>query len=189
MEEELVTPTEQEEQVETTESVEDTTDWQSLAEKHQNAFKDQKRRAEQAEAKLKEFEAKQEKSTPKKELPESDRYTELERKLEEESTRNRLFALGVQDEEEQDEVVRAAKVLNLSVSKAIHHPLVAKMLEDKRSQSKTEEVTPSPSKRGGEPTQSVTRLAKEVQEGKTSLQNLDQATKTKVLEHWKKQGL
>lgn len=188
-EETQVLPTEQEPVEETTEVVEDT-DWQEVATKHQKAFTDQKLRAEKAEARLKELESapkpKEEKSTPKND---DDRIALLEKRLEEESTRTRLTAMGVLETDEQDEVMRAAGVLGKSPAEAIRHPLVAKMLEDMRSQKKTEDVTPSPSRKSGTGTTNVERLATQVLKGEKSFSDLGTDDKKKVLEHIEKNNL
>lgn len=115
------------------------------------AFKDQKKRAEIAEAELKKLKPTQEqKPAPKQEASSAASTDDV--------VRARLEARGVLDEDEQDAVIEAAKVLNLTPIKALDNEIVKGRLAAIRTQKKTNDATPAPS-RGGGTTTNIGRLA------------------------------
>lgn len=183
-----VLPTAQEPVEETTVAVE--TDWQEVATKHHKAFTDQKLRAEKAEARLKELEdahkPDKETSTPKNE---NDRIAALEARLEETTTRAQLIARGYTEADEQQILINAAKVLGKQPHEVVANPLVKQQIDDLRSQKKTEDVTPSPSRKSGTTTTNIERLATQVLKGEKSLSDLGTDDKKKVLEHIEKNNL
>jgi hypothetical protein len=180
--------TEQTPVVETTiEGAEQEVNWQAEAEKHRKAFEDQKRRAEIAEGKLKDKpEQKVEKPTPKND---NDRIAELEARLEETTTRANLIARGYTEADEQQILIDAAKILGKLPHEVATHALVKQQIEDLRSQKKTEDVSPSPSKRGGSTTTSVERLAKQVLSGEKQIAALGRDEKSKVLKYIEENNL
>lgn len=121
--------------------------------KKASAFEDQKKRAEIAEGKLKQFEK------PKPEVPVTPHPTgDVPSATDDNVTRARLEARGILDEDEQDAVIEAAKVLNTTPIKALELGIVKGRLAEIKAQKATTAATPAPSRGGGTST-NISRLA------------------------------
>jgi hypothetical protein len=116
------------------------------------AFEDQKKRAEIAEGELKKFKKPAETTTPTPVIP------TVPSESNDDVVRARLEARGILDEDEQDAVIEAAKVLNTSPIKALDNEIVKGRLAALKAQKATSAATPAPS-RGGGTTTNISRLA------------------------------
>jgi hypothetical protein len=103
----------------------------------------------------------------------------------EDVTRARLEARGILDEDEQDEVMRAAKLLGITPVKALDDDIVKGKLKAMRDQKATKEATPAPGSRGGgTSTDNIGRLADKAFE--TGELPRDPALRQKVREEMKR---
>lgn len=118
--------------------------------KKAKGFEDQKKRAEIAETELKKY-----KPAPKQETKPA---TEASGSSNDDVIRARLEARGILDEDKQDAVLEAAKVLGISPIKALDNEIVKGRLAAMDSEKKTKDATPAPS-RGGGTTTNISRLA------------------------------
>lgn len=117
--------------------------------KRADAFDDQKKRAEKAEGELKKLKP-QETKPAQQEASSSANNDDV--------IRARLEARGILDEDKQDAVLEAAKVLGISPIKALDNEIVKGRLAAMDSEKKTKDATPAPS-RGGGTTTNISRLA------------------------------
>jgi hypothetical protein len=148
--------------------------------KKADAFEDQKKRAEIAEGELKKY-----KPAPKQEQkPAEQEASGSSTSNSEDVTRARLEARGILDEDEQDEVMRAAKLLGVSPIKALDDDIVKGKLKAMRDQKATKEATPAPGSRGGGTTDNIGRLADKAFE--TGELPRDPALRQKVREEMKR---
>jgi hypothetical protein len=120
--------------------------------KKANAYEDQKKRAEIAEAELKKRPKASEPTTPTPVNP------TVPSTSDDNVTRARLEARGILDEDEQDAVIEAARVLNTTPIKALDNEIVKGRLAAIKAQKATTTATPAPS-RGGGTTTNIGRLA------------------------------
>lgn len=144
--------------------------------KKATAFEDQKKRAEIAEGELKKF------KTPKVETPAPKTG---ENANDDNVIRARLEARGILDEDEQDAVIEAAKVLNTTPIKALELGIVKGRLAEIKAQKATTAATPPPS-RGGGTTTNIGRLADKALE--TGELPSDPALKAQVKAEMKRRG-
>ena len=98
---------------------------------------------------------------PKKEAPapsqdSSDRLDRIE-----------LLALGVHEDEEQDFILKSAKVLDIAPAKALRNPVVSAHLKALREDRKTSNATPAPTKQTGRTSNNLDYLVqKAMKDGK-----------------------
>lgn len=116
--------------------------------KKAKGFDDQKKRAEKAEGELKKLKPQETKPVQQEASGSSN----------DDLVRARLEARGVLDEDKQDAVLEAAKVLGISPIKALDNEIVKGRLAAMDSEKKTKDATPAPS-RGGGTTTNISRLA------------------------------
>jgi hypothetical protein len=124
--------------------------------KKAKGFEDQKKRAEKAEAELRKL--KGEKPDPKPDAPAVPN---------DDTTRARLEARGVLDEDMQNEVLEAARMLGIYPVQALDRPLVKARLEEIKAEKAAKDATPPPRSGPGRPpqTQNVSALADKVEKG------------------------
>jgi hypothetical protein len=139
------------------EGAEETKDYRKIAE-------DQRKRAEKAEAELKKLKPK-----PAQEALSGD-HQRLDR--------IELNSLGIQNRDDQDLVIGAAKRMGVSLTEAAADEYVSAKLERQREARKTKDATPAPGRGTGSSTANVTKLAeKALQTGELPT---DPALKAKV---------
>ncbi|MBX3498112.1 MAG: hypothetical protein KF889_01610 [Alphaproteobacteria bacterium] len=109
--------------------------------KDAKAFQDQKRRAEKAEARVRELEGKPKPADPEKG---GEALSNLTKRV----VRAELAGLGIKDQAEQDFVIAAATRLGIEPSAAATDEIVAAKLEKMREAKATKEATPPPNKGG-----------------------------------------
>ena len=144
--------------------------------KKATAFEDQKKRAEIAEGELKKF------KTPKVETPAPNTG---EHANDDNVTRARLEARGYLDEDAQDLILQAAKVLGIDPIKAPENEIVKGQLAALKAKKATNDATPAPS-RGGGTTTNISRLADKALE--TGELPSDPALKAQVKAEMKRRG-
>jgi hypothetical protein len=149
----------------------------SDADKFRKIAEDQRKRAEKAEAELKKLRPAQEQKPAPKEEASSQQSDDV--------VRARLEARGILDEDKQDIVIEAAKVLNTTPVKALDNEIVKGHLAAYDAQKATAAATPAPS-RGGGTTTNIARLADKARE--TGELPTDPKTKALVKEELRRRG-
>jgi hypothetical protein len=162
--EETVETTEEAEATE--EAAEESTENLEQIRKDAKAFKDQKLRAEKAEARVKELEGKgKEKVTPKTNDQDNSALTQEVARANERATRAELRTMGITHADDLKVVMDAAKQLGIDPTEAAERPYVKAEIESKRDARKTSAATPSPGKGAGGSNTNVSSLADKVAAG------------------------
>lgn len=168
--EEVTNTADQAETADTVDGIEDTEEKAPADSKHKKAFEDQKKRAEKAEGEAKTYKQKlidagllDKDGKEKKPAPQNKEASPID----DNAVRARLEARGVLDEDAQDEVLEAARMLGITPLEALTRPLVKARLEEIKAEKASKNATPPPRNSVGRApsTANVAVLADKVEKG------------------------